>query len=145
MRVRSQVMQCSTLHVSNQLAWLDPNAAQTQPVRGPHPRPAASSHSLPPRSAAAQLAEGTKLELPLWLAQRLHEREHMQLHLPEYFDEAHRNGLRADPHMDLKDLSNYYFHIGASMSSLCAPRPQHSAAGVSVTCRACLAGWTTSI
>lgn len=126
-----QLMQCTTLHVANQLAWLDPNAPQTQPVRPlpPSPHDYMCRHHRPPR---AQLAEDTKLDLPLWLAQRLHEREHLLLHLPEYFNEAHRNGLRADPDMDLRVLSNYYFHIGASMSSLCAapaaPRPQQTRA-----------------
>ena len=44
-------MSVETRHDANQLAWLDPNAPQKQP-----------------------LAAGTELDLPLWLAQQLHNR-----------------------------------------------------------------------
>ena len=98
---RAQLVACETRHEANQLAWLDPNAPQKQP-----------------------LAEGSELELPLWLAQRLHERQHTELQMPRRYSEAYRRGLKADPsHMDLRSLCDYYFHIGATMSSLCAPHP----------------------
>lgn len=64
-----------------------------------------------------QLAADSSLELPLWLAEPLHKRQHIELELPEFYSEMYMQALRADaPHLDLRSQSDYYFDIGSQLS-----------------------------
>ncbi|XP_076358118.1 DNA replication complex GINS protein Psf3 [Tachypleus tridentatus] len=69
--------------------------------------------SLNPSSQSPDLLPGTKLELPLWLAQALQSRHIVSVELPKVYREAYREILCADATMvDLHELGPYFYHIG---------------------------------
>jgi hypothetical protein len=122
-----QLLPCTMLHEGRHLAWLDPSARQSEPVRAAASAAPAPAHNQRPRldvaaCPAAQLENATELQLPLWLVQPLVKRRHVDPQLPKFYGAAYRNALRADAaHLNLSSHSDFYFDVGVSLATLCAP------------------------
>ena len=70
-------------------------------------------------SPALQLEPQTELQLPLWLAEPLSRRQHVDLQLPRFYGTNYRNALRADAaHLNLCSQSAYYFEVGVQLAQL---------------------------
>lgn len=68
---------------------------------------------LDPSSDSPDLLPGTKLELPLWLAQGLYNRRIVSLELPKNYRKLYREILEADANVvDLHKLGPYFYHFG---------------------------------
>ncbi|KAM6937819.1 DNA replication complex GINS protein PSF3 [Xenentodon cancila] len=71
------------------------------------------------RSSDTQdLMEGTKMELPLWLAKGLYERKRrvLSVELPKVYREGWRTVFSADPNIvDLHKMGPYYYGLGSQM------------------------------
>ncbi|XP_054710678.1 DNA replication complex GINS protein PSF3-like [Uloborus diversus] len=68
---------------------------------------------LNPSSGSADLAQGNKLELPLWMAQGLHSRHIITTEVPKVYREAYREILNADATVvDLNKMGPYFYHFG---------------------------------
>mmetsp|Transcript_11886 Transcript_11886/g.20037 ORF Transcript_11886/g.20037 Transcript_11886/m.20037 type:complete len:187 (+) Transcript_11886:36-596(+) len=93
--LEEQIVACSPLHDLTRLSWLDPSKRQNQP-----------------------LTQGSHLDLPLWLAKKLHDTD-VAIELPRYFHEEFRRAIDADPaHAELRQTSEYYFEIGTEICLL---------------------------
>ncbi|KAJ9598874.1 hypothetical protein L9F63_026591 [Diploptera punctata] len=76
---------------------------------------------LDPSSENEDLAEGTSLELPLWLPRSLTaQRRHLvTIDIPKVFKEAYREILKADASVvDLHKLSIYFYDFGIYLSKM---------------------------
>lgn len=128
-----QMLPCVTLHEAQHLAWLDPTARQSQPVRAALFKHDCKRCGIRVRWCSAawvrsrfskhvtsvQLAAESRLELPLWLAEPLHKRQHIELELPSFYGETYMQALRADaPHLDLRSQSDYYFDVGTQLAAM---------------------------
>ncbi|XP_015918450.2 DNA replication complex GINS protein PSF3 [Parasteatoda tepidariorum] len=68
---------------------------------------------LDPSSGTADLAQGTKLEIPLWMAQALQSRRIISIDLPKVYKEGYRKILNADATIvDLHKMGPYFYHFG---------------------------------
>ncbi|XP_034033062.1 DNA replication complex GINS protein PSF3 [Thalassophryne amazonica] len=71
------------------------------------------------KSADSQdIPEGTKMELPLWLAKSLYERKRrvLAVDLPKVYREGWRTVFSADPNVvDLQKMGPYYYGLGSQM------------------------------
>ncbi|KFM61684.1 DNA replication complex GINS protein PSF3, partial [Stegodyphus mimosarum] len=68
---------------------------------------------LDPSSGSPDLAQGTKLELPLWMAQALQNRHIIAVEVPRVYREAYREILNADASVvDLHKMGPYFYHFG---------------------------------
>ena len=144
LRVFAQLLPCTLNHEGRHLAWLDPAAQQAVPVRRPHPAPpgrptrrlilpkpdtllllcisALCRNEFNCRVRAcenAQLESQSELHLPLWLAEPLSRRQHVELQLPRFYGTSYRNALRADAaHLNLREQTPFYFDVGVELSRL---------------------------
>ncbi|KAG7281556.1 hypothetical protein CRUP_007590 [Coryphaenoides rupestris] len=77
------------------------------------------------KSADSQdIPEGTKMELPLWLAKGLYERKRrvVSVELPKVYREGWRTVFRADPTVvDLHKMGPYYYGLGSQMLHFDSP------------------------
>ncbi|GFS36461.1 DNA replication complex GINS protein PSF3 [Nephila pilipes] len=68
---------------------------------------------LDPSSGSQDLAKGTKLEIPLWMAQTLQGRRLVTMDIPRVYREAYREILNADATVvDLHKMGPYFYHLG---------------------------------
>jgi hypothetical protein len=68
--------------------------------------------SLTQTSGTNTIKEGSKLELPLWLALPLHTSDNVSIQPPKYFNVKMNNSLHADPTIvNLKAKTNYFYDI----------------------------------
>ena len=59
------------------------------------------------------LTAGTKLELPLWMAQALRNRRIISVEIPKVYREAYREILNADANeVNLHKMGPYFYHFG---------------------------------
>jgi hypothetical protein len=67
----------------------------------------------------SQLKQGTKLELPFWMAQALARRKHVIVDLPNVFGSRFKSTLIADPTVvNLADRCPYYYELGIKFAEL---------------------------
>lgn len=78
-----------------------------------------------PSNHETQIKEGTKLELPLWLAEMLAVSQNnagtstLSLDLPHSLSPRVLNALKADPRtLDLRSLAPHFYALGARMLEL---------------------------
>ncbi|GFY66104.1 DNA replication complex GINS protein PSF3 [Trichonephila inaurata madagascariensis] len=72
---------------------------------------------LDPSSGNQDLAKGTKLEMPLWMAQALHRKRLITMDIPRMYREAYREILNADATVvDLHKIGPYFYHLGLYLS-----------------------------
>jgi GINS complex subunit 3 len=65
------------------------------------------------------LPEGTKVELPLWLAKALSHKDYVKIELPKHYGSKMRDAILAGAApINLKDFSHYYFEIGLQLATL---------------------------
>jgi len=65
-----------------------------------------------------ELPEGTKLELPLWLAIDLHKDKHVDIELPKQYGNKMAQEIKAGAEaINLKEYSYYYFDTGLSLAN----------------------------
>lgn len=63
------------------------------------------------------LPEDSKVELPLWLARGLHEKQMVNIELPKYYGTRIREEIMAGAAaVKLKDYSFYYYEVGLLLS-----------------------------
>uniref|UniRef100_A0A667ZDN4 DNA replication complex GINS protein PSF3 n=1 Tax=Myripristis murdjan TaxID=586833 RepID=A0A667ZDN4_9TELE len=70
------------------------------------------------------IAEGTKMELPLWLAKGLYERKRrvVSVEVPKVYREGWRTVFSADPTVvDLQKMGPYYYGLGSQMLHFDSP------------------------
>ncbi|CAL8357530.1 unnamed protein product [Lota lota] len=70
------------------------------------------------------IQEGTKMELPLWLAKGLYERKRrvVSIELPKVYREGWRTVFNADPTVvDLHKMGPYYYGLGSQMLHFDSP------------------------
>ncbi|GIY88987.1 DNA replication complex GINS protein PSF3 [Caerostris darwini] len=68
---------------------------------------------LDPSNGNSDLARGTKLEIPLWMAQALRSRRIISMDIPRVYREAYREILNADASVvDLHKMGPYFYHFG---------------------------------
>ena len=68
--------------------------------------------------------QGTKMELPLWLAKGLYERKRrvVSIELPKVYREGWRTVFNADPTVvDLHKMGPYYYGLGSQMLHFDSP------------------------
>ena len=74
---------------------------------------------LNPSSLEEHLPEGTKIELPFWMASTLAKRHMVAVELPPYYNAKARTTLSAGPRgINLRQRSHYYFEIGCRLANL---------------------------
>lgn len=64
------------------------------------------------------IQDGTRLELPFWLAQSLCKRNYVEVETPKCYGGGFRSALRADPSptvVDLRQRCPYYFRLGVKL------------------------------
>ncbi|KAL4623494.1 DNA replication complex GINS protein PSF3 [Arapaima gigas] len=69
-------------------------------------------------SETPDIAEGTKMELPLWLAKGLYERKRrvLSVELPKVYRDGWRTVFGADPNVvDLHKMGPYYYGLGSQL------------------------------
>lgn len=75
--------------------------------------------ALDPSSSSKDLAEGSRVELPLWLAYELHQRRIVDVELPRHFGPKLQARLQAGPcEVNLRDRSADYFEVGFRLGGL---------------------------
>ncbi|CAL1289604.1 unnamed protein product [Larinioides sclopetarius] len=68
---------------------------------------------LDPSSGNPDISKGTKLEIPLWMAQALQSRRIILTDIPRVYREAYREILNADATVvDLHKMGPYFYHLG---------------------------------
>jgi hypothetical protein len=66
-----------------------------------------------------QLPEGSKVEIPFWLAERMVKRGILTIDLPKFYGPEYRGKLKAGPTaVALSDWSPSYYHLGVKLSKL---------------------------
>ncbi|PSR84959.1 DNA replication complex GINS protein [Actinidia chinensis var. chinensis] len=66
-----------------------------------------------------KVEQGSKVELPFWLARELHLRQAVSINLPPCFNQKTRDELVADAaHVDLKNRCPYFYELGCKLFSL---------------------------
>ncbi|CAG2061548.1 unnamed protein product, partial [Timema podura] len=76
---------------------------------------------LDPSSESEDIAEGTSIELPYWLARSLcsQRRQIVTVEIPKIYKEAYREILKADPCVvDLHKLEIYFYEFGSYLARL---------------------------
>jgi GINS complex subunit 3 len=74
---------------------------------------------LHPTVTEVDLPKGTELELPLWLAQSLKDKNMVELMLPKHFRSRMRDALSAGASsVDLRESSFYFYDVGIRLSRL---------------------------
>jgi GINS complex subunit 3 len=63
------------------------------------------------------IAEGTRMELPFWLADRLIRKKIVSINLPKYYSQKYRNYLKADPQsIDVRSACPVYYTLGMRLA-----------------------------
>jgi len=64
------------------------------------------------------LPEGSRVELPLWLACALHEQNIVHIELPKHFEKKMRDEMSAGAsNINLRDYSHYFFEVGMKLAT----------------------------
>ena len=65
------------------------------------------------------LPQGSKVELPLWLAKDLAQLNFVRIELPKHYGSKMRDAIFAGAApINLKDFSHYYFDVGLDLATL---------------------------
>merc|ERR1719183_3486293 len=79
------------------------------------------------------LVAGTKIQLPLCMAQSFVRRDTVQLELPKKFGSSVQESLERDPIVcDLVSMSSYYCEVGIRVASLLKTEPLEKAIDMAV-------------
>lgn len=74
---------------------------------------------LHPTVTEEYLPKDTELELPLWLAQSLREKNMVELQLPKHYRTKMRDAITAGAaSVDLREYSFYFYDVGIRLSRL---------------------------
>lgn len=66
-----------------------------------------------------KVEQGSRVELPFWLARELHLRQAVSISLPPCFNQKTRDELAADAaHVDLKNRCPYFYELGCKLFAL---------------------------
>ncbi|XP_052199090.1 uncharacterized protein LOC127806105 isoform X2 [Diospyros lotus] len=66
-----------------------------------------------------KVEQGSKVELPFWLARELHLRQAASISLPPCFNQKTREEIAADAaHVDLRSRCQYFYELGRKLYSL---------------------------
>ncbi|KAI8023549.1 hypothetical protein ACSBR2_006049 [Camellia fascicularis] len=66
-----------------------------------------------------KVEQGSKVELPFWLARELHLRQAVSINLPHCFNQKTREELAADAaHVDLRNRCPYFYELGRKLFTL---------------------------
>lgn len=64
------------------------------------------------------LAQGSRVELPLFMAKALRQRGMTEMELPKHYDRKMRNNIAASAlNINLKEYTPYYFEVGMELAS----------------------------
>jgi GINS complex subunit 3 len=79
---------------------------------------------LDPSSIDEDLQQGTKVELPFWLAKALASKNMVAVELPKCYGHTFLNHMRADPSViNLRDKSPFYYEV--SVLGMLRAHPLH--------------------
>ncbi|KAI5079260.1 hypothetical protein GOP47_0004739 [Adiantum capillus-veneris] len=74
---------------------------------------------LDPSSEDNNVEQGAKVDLPLWLAQDLFQRQAAFINLPSYFNQRVRKEMQADPGcVDIRSRCPYFYGVGCKLVPL---------------------------
>eukprot|EP00904_Undaria_pinnatifida_P000017 jgi/Undpi1/10015/HiC_scaffold_28.g12469.m1 len=74
---------------------------------------------LDPTTSEEDLAQGAKVEFPLWMARPLAGKGMVELDLPKHYTDRFREQLEAGPGaVNLRERSPYYYEVGVALASL---------------------------
>lgn len=74
---------------------------------------------LDPCAHSEDLASGSRVDLPLWLARLLQQKGYVGVEFPKHFGDGFREHLDAGPaSVNLRQMSTSYFDVGVSLSTL---------------------------
>ncbi|XP_059649149.1 DNA replication complex GINS protein PSF3-like [Cornus florida] len=66
-----------------------------------------------------KVEQGSKVELPLWLARELHLRQAAAINVPHCFNKKTRDEIEADgAHVDLRNRCQYFYELGYKIAPL---------------------------
>lgn len=91
---------------------------------------------LDPSSESPDIAQGTKLDLPFWLAQSLHRQRIISVDMPKIYREAYREILNADANVvDLHKMGPYFYQFGLHLLGFQHPEAEDISRMLSETFR----------
>ena len=64
------------------------------------------------------LPKGSKVELPLWLAEFLANKGMVEIEIPKHYGPKMRDQLNSSSNINLREYSTYYFDVGLRLSQL---------------------------
>lgn len=74
---------------------------------------------LDPSSEDNNVEQGAKIDLPLWLAHDLFQRQAVLINLPNFFNKRLRKEMQADPGcVDLRTRCPYFYEVGCKLTPL---------------------------
>ncbi len=63
------------------------------------------------------LQQGARVELPLWMALKLHDKNYVEMELPKHYQKKMRDSINAGAEsINLKEYSPYYFEVGMKIA-----------------------------
>uniref|UniRef100_A0A5B7BRH5 Putative DNA replication complex GINS protein PSF3 n=1 Tax=Davidia involucrata TaxID=16924 RepID=A0A5B7BRH5_DAVIN len=72
---------------------------------------------------ANKVEQGSKVELPFWLARELHLRQAAAINVPACFNKKTRDEIEADAaHVDLRNRCPYFYELGCKIAPLVGDR-----------------------
>ncbi len=64
------------------------------------------------------LKEGSRIDLPLWLADALSKKGIVEIEIPKHFGPKVRDELSSSSTLNLRDFSHYFFEIGLNFGRI---------------------------
>ncbi|KAK3422618.1 probable DNA replication complex GINS protein PSF3 [Eucalyptus grandis] len=101
---------------------VDDIIAEEEPVSVVFQKPA-NGVGIDPSAEKNCVDQGSKVELPFWLANELCQRNAVSVLVPPCFDEKTRLEIQADPAcVDLRSRSPYFYEFGCKLAPIVADR-----------------------
>ncbi|XP_010253886.1 PREDICTED: DNA replication complex GINS protein PSF3-like [Nelumbo nucifera] len=97
---------------------------------------AANGVGLDPGSETNCVEQGSKVELPFWLAHELHQRQAVSINVPACFNQKTRKEIQADAAcVDLRNRCLYFYELGCKIAPMVGDRTIGSFLLYTFTCR----------
>lgn len=78
---------------------------------------------LDPGAETNRVEQGSKVEMPFWLAHELHQRQAVSVNLPPCFNQKTRKEIQADAAcVDLRNRCLYFYELGCKIAPLVGDR-----------------------
>ncbi|KAI4382776.1 hypothetical protein MLD38_008694 [Melastoma candidum] len=101
---------------------IDDILSEEEPVTVIFRKPA-NGVGIDPSAEKNCVEQGSKVELPLWIAHELCQRDAVSVNVPACFDEKTRLEIQADPaNVDLRSRSPYFYELGCKMAPITGDR-----------------------